>query len=255
MRLLCLDAGNSKLAVATLEGGRVRERVDLPPGALGGELAAALLATVLPWAGGGLQGVVLASVRPDLDPLLDGILDGAPDLAALPRHRVDHRSPLGFGLEVDEPGTVGADRLCNVAGAVARGHADAIVVDLGTANTYDLLRGGRFEGGLIGAGVGLAHRALVGAGARLPEVPLARPATTAGRDTTAAMQAGSWWQGVGGVASVVARLRAEHGELPLFLTGGLAELVGPDLPGAPLLLPQLTLEGAASIGQRAFAHD
>jgi len=162
---------------------------------------------------------------------------------------VTHEAALPYVLDVDRPETVGADRLCNVAAAVALGFHDAILVDLGTANTFDLLRDGWFVGGLIGPGAERSHRALVEAGVQLPDVAFAHPRSLVGRDTARAMQAGSFHQAVGAVAHVIRRLRVDRPDRPTLLAGGLAETIGPELPFEVLYVPHMTLIGAARIAE------
>jgi type III pantothenate kinase len=161
---------------------------------------------------------------------------------------IDETAPRPFATRILHPASVGADRWCNIAGAWARGHRDALVVDLGTANTYDVLTAGVFVGGLIAPGLTTAHEALLRAGARLPAVPFARKVEWWGTTTESAIAAGSWHQGVGGVAQVLLELRARLGPVPVLLTGGLAPLAAADLPITTELLPDLTLEGAAALG-------
>lgn len=172
-------------------------------------------------------------------------------LAALPGARAcDHTAPLPYALAVVEPAAVGADRYCNAAAAVGAGLRDALVVDMGTATTFDVLRDGVFVGGLIAPGVATAARALGARAARLPEVPPAPSAADPAPDTVGAMAAGSYLAGVHGVIGTVDALQARHGPLPVVLTGGLAPLVA-DRRGdfattaAWRIDPDWTLRGAA----------
>jgi len=178
--------------------------------------------------------LVLTSVVPQLDSLVR---------EAWPFVRVvNHRCELPFGLALDEPAAVGADRLCNIAAAAACGWARALVVDMGTATTFDLLLDGEFVGGLIAPGMGFAAACLGREAAQLPTVPFVRCALVPGSNTAAAMQAGAYHVGRGGVEAVIVALCQQYGPLPVVLTGGLgAELAGPDR----LLDPDWTLRGAA----------
>ena len=129
---------------------------------------------------------------------------------------------------------MGADRLCNVAAAAAAGLGSALIVDAGTATTFDLLLDGVFVGGLIAPGMAFAARCLGERAARLAPVPFAAAPLAAGRSTAEAMAAGGWHAGMGGVRHIVAGLLARHGRLPVIVTGGLgAHLadLGPHRPG------------------------
>jgi type III pantothenate kinase len=178
--------------------------------------------------------VVLVSVVPDLQAALQAEL---PDLRV-----VDHRLVWPFSLDVTEPAAVGADRLANAAAAVAAGWRDAIVVDAGTATTFDVVRAGAFAGGLIAPGLALAARSLGEAAARLAPEPFAPAPLEVARDTAGAIRAGCYHTGRNGVLTTLARLRHQLGDPPVVFTGGLAEhLVGPD----DLHDPSWTARGAA----------
>jgi type III pantothenate kinase len=196
-------------------------------------------------------GVGFCSVVESATQLWIHLVEGKRSLHGLRWVRVDHRSPMPFAIDVRTPETVGADRYANVAGAVARGLSDALVVDLGTANTYDVLLDRRFRGGLIAPGCGESHRALLERGSALPPIPFLHNSALVGRDTREAIEAGSFRQALEGVGGVIRAVREEVGEIPVLLTGGLAELLGPELPGRPLYLPELTLEGCAAIVRAA----
>ena len=240
MRALVVDVGNSRTAAALWEGGagapprgelaRLPDR-PTPRDAEGRrELAAALAALVRAH---GAAALVLASVVPAVDA---GLMAAGPRVL-----RVDHTGPLPFELDVEEPAAVGADRYCNVAAAVGRGWRDALVVDAGTATTIDLLREGRFAGGLIAPGMAFAARKLGEEAARLRPVPFAPCPLDVGRTTAAAMQAGAFHVGVNGVVATVAALRERYGQPPVAVTGGLAPfLVQPGW----LHDPDWTLRGA-----------
>lgn len=254
MRIIAIDIGNTKIAAGVVEDGRVVQRFS---GALGARSGAeARVAEVFDWMRArvvqpGIRGVVVASVVPSALVLLERLWETVivEEIASV---IVDHHSPLPYLLDVERPETVGADRLCNVAGACALGHHDAIVVDLGTAHTFDLLRDGVFVGGLIAPGAERAHRALIEAGAQLPDVPFAYPRDLVGRNTIDAITAGSFYQAVGGVAFVVERLRADRPSRPVILAGGLGEMIGPELGLEVVYVPDLTLIGAAEIGREVW---
>lgn len=163
------------------------------------------------------EAVAIASVVPAVTAAL---------LAALPAARaVDHTWTLPFAHELREPQTVGADRWCNVAAACAVGLRDALVIDAGTATTFDILQDGIFRGGLIAPGMALAARALQERAARLWPVPFAACPLEAGRDTASALAAGGYHVGVHGVVGTARALLERYPGLTVVTTGGLAEHV------------------------------
>jgi type III pantothenate kinase len=252
LSLLTVDIGNSRISLGLVEGTRVLDHFEGFP-STGERESEQRAAEAFDWcldqsAAADIDGLVIASVVPAQRRIFEALCQGHPDFASRPVHVVDARSPLPFEVDVSEPDTVGADRYCNVAGAVAMGHDTAIVVDLGTANTFDLLEGGVFRGGLIGVGAATAHRALVRSGAQLPESTFSYPTELVGRSTVEAMRAGSWYQAVGAVRHVIGLLERRASGAAVLVTGGLAEVLGPELGESALHLPGLTHVGAAAIG-------
>ena len=181
---------------------------------------------------------VITSVVPQADRALLAMLSGA--------LYIDHTAPFPFGNAVDDPATVGADRYCNVAAATAAGLHDALIVDLGTATTFDLLRDGCFIGGLIAPGMAFAAAKLGETAARLAPVPFEPCPLRAGRDTAAAMRAGAYHVGRNGVLATVAALRRHYDELAVIVTGGLGGML--DQQEWPFD-PDWTVRGAAGLAE------
>jgi type III pantothenate kinase len=130
----------------------------------------------------------------------------------------------GFDIRVDRPDEVGADRLLNSLAAHRRFGGPLVVVDFGTATTFDVVAGdGGYVGGVIAPGINLSIEALHRAAARLPRIGIGRPQAVIGRSTVPAMQSGVYWGYVGLVEGLVSRIKAEYGEkLKVVATGGLA---------------------------------
>lgn len=225
MRALIIDAGNTAIGVHRLDGADQFPRLPgegaRPLAELGrtttpgtaedlAELPG-LLAPLL--AEGAGEPVVLTSVVPAVT---EAVLALRPDVVV-----VDHEIGLPFALAVADPAAVGADRYCNVAAAVAAGLDSALVVDAGTATTFDVLVAGVHLGGVIAPGMALAAEALGRRAARLPEEPFGEAPLVAAGTTSAAMRAGAWHAGRGGVAAVAGGLLARHGNLQVIVTGGL----------------------------------
>jgi type III pantothenate kinase len=127
---------------------------------------------------------------------------------------------------VDQGTTVGPDRLVNSAGAFDRHGGDLIVVDFGTATTFDVVdTDGAYIGGVIAPGVNLSLEALHMAAAALPHVDISRPDRVIGTNTVACMQAGVYWGYIGLVEGIVRQIRAERARpMRVIATGGLAPL-------------------------------
>ena len=150
---------------------------------------------------------------------------------------------------VDAGTQVGPDRLVNTAGAFDRHGGDLIVVDFGTATTFDVVASdGAYIGGVIAPGVNLSLEALHMAAAALPHVDISRPQTVIGTNTVACMQSGVFWGYVGLVREICARIKAER-ERPMqvIATGGLAPLFQQDEALFDALEEDLTMHGLTVI--------
>ncbi len=153
-------------------------------------------------------------------------------------------TPLPFGVDIENLETVGADRLCNMAAARREGLDEALVIDLGTATTFDLLQGGVFRGGLIAPGMAFAAEKLGRGAARLDPVEFAASPLEVGRDTPEALARGCYHAGVQGVSGVIAGLLERYGERSVILTGGLARHI---VRAGWRTEPDWTLLGAAHL--------
>ena len=133
---------------------------------------------------------------------------------------------LPHAPRVDEGTQVGPDRLVNTAGAFDRHGGDLVVVDFGTATTFDVVASdGAYVGGVIAPGVNLSLEALHMAAAALPHVDIAKPQAVVGTNTVACMQSGVFWGYVGLVREICSRIRAERDtDMKIIATGGLAPL-------------------------------
>jgi type III pantothenate kinase len=154
---------------------------------------------------------------------------------------------LPVTLDVDEPLSVGADRIVNVLAAVERYHADVIVVDFGTATTFDCITAdARFLGGVIMPGLRTAADQLTRRAAKLPATELKAPARVIGRRTEECIQAGVLYGTADAVDGIVRRIRAEWpagGSPRVVATGGLAPVVAPLTTSIEETIPDLTLQG------------
>jgi type III pantothenate kinase len=259
--LLAFDIGNTETTVGLFAGDRLvaHWRLHSTPQRTPDEWASALTAH-LTQAGHSTQEIrasIVASVAPQVtQSLCDGIA------AATTRDpvRVDARSKLPIVLDVDEPLTVGADRIVNTLAAAELFKKDTIVVDFGTATTFDCItveggKGGRFIGGVIMPGLRTASDELVRKTAKLPATELSPPTRAIGRRTEDCIRVGVLWGTADAVDGLVRRIKAEwpSKQQPLVVaTGGLAALVAPLTKEIASVHADLTLVGlriaAAALG-------
>ena len=158
----------------------------------------------------------------------------------------------GFEIRIDNPNEVGADRLLNALAAHQKFAGPLVVVDFGTATTFDVVdQDGAYLGGVIAPGINLSLEALHQAAARLPRIGIGRPQAMIGRNTVAAMQSGIYWGYVGLVEGLVARIATEHGTtLKCIATGGLAPLLAEGTHVIQHIEPDLTLDGLRMLAER-----
>jgi type III pantothenate kinase len=160
---------------------------------------------------------------------------------------VDARAPLPITLEVDEPMTVGADRLINTLAASRFFNRDAIVVDLGTATTFDCITAdGVFLGGAIAPGIATASETLTRRTSKLPATELTIPSRAIGTRTEECIRAGVIFGAVDAIDGMVTRIKAEwpRDQEPLVIaTGGLAETLAALCKSIDRVEPYLTLQG------------
>lgn len=190
-----------------------------------------------------VTGLVIGSVVPVLTSAFAELAEKYFHLTPL---IVSDKTNTGVRLKVDNPEQVGPDRIVNTAAVVRLYGAPAIVIDLGTATTFDIVSGdGCYCGGAIAPGIGIASDALVSRTARLHKVDLVPPPTPIGTNTIHAMQSGIFWGYVGLVEGLVARLKTAMAEpnIKVIATGGLAPLLNEHTDIIDLIAPELTLEG------------
>ncbi len=260
--LLVVDAGNTNVVFAVHDGAgwRGRWRIATEPQRTSDEYAVWLLALL---GHSGLRpaeidraviGTVVPAALYHLRRLMRDWFSTEPLVA---RAALD----WGFDIRVDQPGEVGADRLLNALAAHRQFGGPLVVVDFGTATTFDVVEhDGAYLGGVIAPGVNLSLEALHKAAARLPRIGIGRPQAVIGRATVPAMQSGIYWGYVGLVEGLVARIAGEYGgPLKVIGTGGLAPLFAEGTMVIDTIEPDLTLEGLRLLADRnpkpTFAGD
>jgi type III pantothenate kinase len=257
--LLAIDAGNTNMVFALVDAGEIRARwrIATDPRRTADEYAvwlhqllqlegygrdaveAVIIGTVVPRALHNLQ--VLAQKYFDVEPLVAG--DGAADWP--------------IALDVVEPRSVGADRVLNAMAAHVRHPGDLIVIDFGTATTFDAVDySGCYKGGIIAPGINLSLDALVSAAAKLPRIAITAPdgnQSVIGRTTEDQMHVGIFWGYVAMMEGLTVRMKAEIGRpAKVIATGGLAVLFDEHTTIFDAIEPDLTIQGLAMLYERSL---
>jgi type III pantothenate kinase len=247
--LLAIDAGNTNLVFALVDGGEIRARwrIATDPrrtadqyavwlhqlleleGYSKSDVDSVIIGTVVPRALHNLE--VLASKYFHVEPLIAG----------------QGKAAWPMSLDVDEPQNVGADRALNVIAAHAKHPGDLVIIDFGTATTFDVVDGsGAYKGGIIAPGINLSIDALVSAAAMLPRIAIEAPEdkSVIGRTTESQMIIGIYWGYVAMIEGLTERLQLEIGrEVTVVATGGLASLFDKHTQAFDAIEPDLTIQG------------
>lgn len=181
-------------------------------------------------------------------PTLNAAWRGAAERLGLPAAFLDGTAPLPIRLEVDHPREVGADRIANTLAAARLFARDAVIVDLGTATTFDCVSAeGVFLGGAIAPGPRTALDHLARSTAQLPLVEIVAPARVIGRNTLDCLRSGGFHAVVDGIDGMVSRILEEWGprDPVVIATGGLAAVIGPQCRTVERIEPALTIRGLA----------
>ena len=193
--------------------------------------------------------VIICSVVPAKAEILGNFFS-----ARSPVHFLSHTSPLGMAIDYPHPAHIGADRLANAAGLITRHGAPAIVIDFGTAVTFDVISAQpAYCGGVIAPGLGAMSGYLPQKTALLPAIELEEPASAIGKSTVHAMQAGAVFGYRGLVREIIARISSElTGRPKIIATGGDAALIARGVPEIDTVDPDITLDGLRQVAERVF---
>ena len=256
--LLAIDAGNTNLVFALVDGGEIRARwrIATDPRRTADEYAVWLhqLLQLEGHAKDAVEGVIIGTVVPralhNLEVLAKKYFQVEPLVAG--------QGPAAWpiDLDVDEPQNVGADRALNAIAAHSKHPGDIIVIDFGTATTFDLVgSSGAYRGGIIAPGINLSLDALVTAAAKLPRIAIEAPdgnLSVIGRTTEDQMHIGIYWGYVAMMEGLVARMKAEIGRpVKVVATGGLATLFDRHTSIFDAIEPDLTIQGLALLYKRS----
>ena len=256
--LLALDVGNSNTVMGLFGRTETGEsqvvadwRITTPYRQTADEVGV-LLGTLFAMRGlktSDVTGVAISSVVPPLDPTLRRICEVTFNVKPL---FVEPGVKTGVPVLTDNPNEAGADRIVNCVAAFDLLGGPAIVVDLGTATTFDVVsRRGEFLGGAIAPGLGISAEALFARAARLTRVEIKKPLKVIGTNTTDNIQIGLYYGYIGLVDGILERMIGELGpETKTVATGGMAKLIAGDCKYVQRVEPMLTLNGLRLIWER-----
>ena len=258
--LLAIDVGNTNVVIALFDWTiiKARWRIATDPRRTGDEYAVWLmqLLAIEGFTREDVSQTIIATVVPralhNLTVLVSKYFGHEPLVAGL--------APADYAIDidVDEPRSLGADRAVNTIAAHAKYPGDLIVVDFGTATTFDAVDfNGAYKGGIIAPGINLSLDALVGNTAKLPRIAIEAPRSKSviGRNTEDQMLIGVFWGYVAMMEGLIARMRAEMGRpAKVIATGGLAVLFHEHTDIFDAVDNDLTLDGLALLAQRAVAQ-
>lgn len=245
-KLLAIDIGNTNSVLGVYEGGRLTGhwRMSSQPSRTADEIKVFLRGFLLAdsMLVADIGAVAIASVVPSLTPMFESVcrcLFGVAPLVIGPGVRT------GMPIRYDDPREVGADRIVNAVAAFALHKKELIVVDFGTATTFDCVSAdGAYLGGIIAPGVGVSMDALFMRASKLPKVAMEKPPHVIGKNTVHAMQSGLYYGYAAMVDGLIDRLTAEMGGQPAVIaTGGVAPLIFPESRRIATIDEHLTLEG------------
>ncbi|RVQ69758.1 type III pantothenate kinase [Croceicoccus ponticola] len=256
--LLVCDVGNTNIVFALMEGRSVRTRwrIATDPRRTADEYAVWLLQlfALQGYSLDVVESTIVSSVVPrarhNLQVLGEKYFGKAPLFAG------EGDAAWGMSIDVDDPASLGADRAVNAIAAHDEHDGDLIVIDFGTATTFDVVDfNGAYKGGIIAPGINLSLDALVSAAAKLPRIAIEAPTgsqSVIGRNTEAQMHIGVYWGYVAMIEGLVARLKAEIGRpAKVLATGGLALLFDEQTEIFDEVDVDLTLKGLAILAERA----
>ncbi len=251
--LLAIDIGNTTVAIGVFDGPRLikdwrvrseREKTSDEYGIMILELlrASELRTSVV-------SGAILSSVVPPLTPVFQDLIQR---LFGVKTFVVGPGLRTGMPILYDNPAEVGADRIVASVAAFEKHGGPCIIVDFGTATTFDAVTAkGEYLGGSIAPGIQISAEALYLRTAKLPRIEVAKPKKAVGKTTVASMQSGIYFGYIGLVNHIVSEITKELGEEPrIVVTGGFAAQLGPEIKVRHYQEPHLVLEGLRIIYER-----
>jgi type III pantothenate kinase len=252
--LLAVDIGNTETTIGVYEGEQIAQtwRIATQGDRTADELALIIMSLLrlgrVP-RDADISGVAVSSVVPNAT---HAMREMVPQYFEFEPVVVEPGIKTGMPILIDNPKEVGADRICNAVGAFELYGGPAVVIDLGTATTFDAVSAqGEYLGGAISPGLAISANALVARTAQLRRVEFSTPSRLIGKGTAEAIQSGVVWGYACLIEGMLERFRKElGGDTKSVLTGGLAEVMAVNLNGIDVIEPWLVLEGLRIIYER-----
>jgi type III pantothenate kinase len=251
--ILVVDVGNTNIVLGLYEGSNLTHhwRLSTNRSATVDEYGV-LISNLFQLAGvraEQIEGVILSCVVPPIMGTLEKLFQTYVGKEAL---IIGPGIKTGLNIRYENPREVGADRIVNAVAGIEQYGAPLVIVDFGTATTFDYIDGsGAYLGGAIVPGIGISAEALYQRAAKLPRIELSKPKTVVGRNTVAAMQSGIIYGYAGQVDGIVRRISKEFDVKPrVIATGGLAELIAGESETIEVVDALLTLEGLRIVYER-----
>ena len=259
--LLAIDAGNTNVVFAVIDKREIkaRWRIATDPRRTADEYSVWLhqLLALEGLSRADIQVVIIGTVVPRATHNLEVLASKYFGVSALIAGQGKAAWPIA--LDVDEPQNVGADRVLNAIAVYAKYPGDLVVVDFGTATTFDVVdSAGAYKGGIIAPGLNLSLEALVSAAAKLPRIAIEEPKgeSVIGRTTESQMLAGIYWGYVAMIEGLLDRLKAEiGGPVTVVGTGGLAALFAKRTDLFDAVEPDLTIQGLSLLYEKIAASE
>jgi type III pantothenate kinase len=238
--LLCIDIGNTNIVFAVYDGENQIEQARMETT---GKIPESIneIAQKYPT----IRDVIVSSVVPKAN---EAIEKSCTYFLKTEPVFINHHN-AGIDINLDTPAEVGADRLVNAVAVQAHYQKPAVIVDFGTATTFDVIDGsGVYNGGVIAPGINLSMKALHMAAAQLPDIPVESTQNVIGKNTKDAMQSGLYWGYISMIEGVLKRISEEINETPFVIaTGGLAPLFMSGTNSIEAIDQDLTMKGLVHI--------
>jgi type III pantothenate kinase len=251
MKLLTIDIGNTNITMGLFEGDELKRtwRLATDNQRTSDEYGLLIISLLTQFGEKKIDGACISSVVPPIQPVFEDTLK---KFFAIEPVVLGPGVKTGIAVMYENPKEVGADRIANAVGGFYRYKRSLIIVDFGTATTFDYITAkGEYMGGAIAPGIGISSEALFHKTAKLPKVEFQAPSRIVGRNTVESIQSGLFYGYVSMVDGMIKLMKAETKDNPLVIgTGGYAPLIAPKSKTIKIVDPDITLYGLKYIYEK-----